>query len=174
MLIWWRLSPWLPQNYNGIYIQSMLMAFLNVYVQYSPINLASVIKGEMEICVKHLPRCGEVHTIAENLIAPCVENMVSCVLNNYLVIKKVPPADCTVSRWIEDMSCNMDCLLIKGIKSSQDFSMHVHEFTSPALLFGCISETHDKLKNACLNKRLAIHSTGSFTSNWPAHGWERP
>jgi hypothetical protein len=74
----------------------------------------------------HIAHCGEVHTIAENLVIPCVKDIVLCVLgDNHLKVIKVPLPTSTVSR-TEDMSCNIKCELIKWTKS---FAMQVVEST---------------------------------------------
>jgi hypothetical protein len=80
-------------------------------MKHSETNLASVIKGENgNVCKAsykvsyHIAICGETHMIAENIIIPCVEDIVSCVLgdNHLKVIKNVPLSCSTVSRGIED------------------------------------------------------------------------
>jgi hypothetical protein len=68
----------------------------------------------------HIAHCSEAHTIAENLIIPCVEDIVSCMLgnNHLMVIANVSLSDSPISRRMEDMSYNI-CELIKWIKSNQ-------------------------------------------------------
>jgi hypothetical protein len=72
--------------------------------------------------------------IAEYLVMPCIGDMVSCVLGDkhLKAIKKVPLSNSTVSRRIEDITCNVKCELINPIGRSEDFAMQLDESTDVA------------------------------------------
>jgi hypothetical protein len=66
-------------------------------LKHSQTNLASVIKGENgNVCEAsykvsyHIAHCGEAYMIAENLIIPCVEDIVPCVIGgNHLKVTRM-------------------------------------------------------------------------------------
>jgi hypothetical protein len=63
-----------------------------------------LLKVKMETSTKwcfHVVRYGEAHSIAENLIKPCLDD------NHLKAINLVSLLESIVSRWIKDVSCNM-------------------------------------------------------------------
>jgi hypothetical protein len=51
------------------------------------------------------------------------------------VIKQISLSNITVLKRIKDTSYNTECELIKWIKSSQHFEMHIHKYTNVSGLF---------------------------------------
>ncbi|XP_043943211.1 zinc finger BED domain-containing protein 5-like [Protopterus annectens] len=79
-------------------------------------------------------KCGKSHTIAENLISPCITDAVRCMLGEEHVWKMttIPPLNNTISRRIEDMSDDVEMTVIGRIKSSKIFAIQVDESTDVA------------------------------------------
>ncbi|XP_013790336.1 zinc finger BED domain-containing protein 5-like, partial [Limulus polyphemus] len=110
---------------------------------------------------------GESHTIAENLIKPCVKDFVGCMIDEkYLQnINCVHLSKNTVSGRIEDMSAFCENELIRRVKLSPTFSLQMDESTDVtglAILLVFIRYMHESriVEDILLCKPLATHTTG--------------
>jgi hypothetical protein len=71
--------------------------------------------------------------LPKNPIIPCAEVTILRVLGDYLnVIENIPFLNSRVSREIKDMSCDIECVLFKRVKSSWDLAVQVDEATDIA------------------------------------------
>ncbi|XP_043916151.1 zinc finger BED domain-containing protein 5-like [Protopterus annectens] len=81
-----------------------------------------------------IAKCGKGHTIAVNLISPCITDDVRCMLGEEHVRKMttISLSNNTISRRIEDMSDNVEMTVIGRIESSKIFAIQVDESTDVA------------------------------------------
>lgn len=79
----------------------------------------------------HIAKAGKNHTIAENLILPCIKDAVSCMLGNESAktICTIPLSNSTISRRIQDMSDDIEETVVSRIKNSNYFAIQVDEST---------------------------------------------
>ncbi|XP_055544052.1 zinc finger BED domain-containing protein 5-like [Wyeomyia smithii] len=79
----------------------------------------------------HVAKSGKAHTIAENLIASCLQDAVKCILGEgpALKVSRIPLSNSTVSRRIEDMSVNIEDTVVARVKNSKYFAIQVDEST---------------------------------------------
>ncbi|GBM06228.1 Zinc finger BED domain-containing protein 5 [Araneus ventricosus] len=79
----------------------------------------------------HIAKSGKNHTIAENLVFPCIKDAVECMFGEDHVqkIKNIPLSNSTVSRRIKDMYVDIEATINERIKKSPFFSIQVDEST---------------------------------------------
>ncbi|GBM33134.1 Zinc finger BED domain-containing protein 5 [Araneus ventricosus] len=79
----------------------------------------------------HIAKSGKNHTIAENLVFPCIKDAVECMFGKDHVqkIKNILLSNSTVSRRIENMSIDVEATINERIKKSPFFSIQVDEST---------------------------------------------
>ncbi|GBM30896.1 Zinc finger BED domain-containing protein 5 [Araneus ventricosus] len=79
----------------------------------------------------HIAKSGKNHTIAENLVFPCIKNAVECMFgeNHVQNIKNIPLSNSTVSRRIKDMSIDIEATINERINKGPFFSIQVDEST---------------------------------------------
>ncbi|GBN03815.1 Zinc finger BED domain-containing protein 5 [Araneus ventricosus] len=79
----------------------------------------------------HIAKSGKIHTIAENLVFPCIKDTVECMFGEDHVqkIKNIPLSNSTVSPRIKDMSIDIEATINERIKKSLFFSIQVDEST---------------------------------------------
>lgn len=79
----------------------------------------------------HIAKSGKNHTIAENLIFPCIKDAVGCMLGEESArkIDTIPVSNSTISRRIRDMSDDIEETVITRIKNSKYFAIQVDEST---------------------------------------------
>jgi hypothetical protein len=77
----------------------------------------------------------EAHTIAENLIGPCIKDVVQCMLGEKAAKKTdiVPFSNNTLSRRINDISSYVETTVVR-VKNSQYYALQVDESTDVANL----------------------------------------
>ncbi|GBM22866.1 Zinc finger BED domain-containing protein 5 [Araneus ventricosus] len=75
-----------------------------------------------------IAQAGEAHTVAENLIKPCVKDIIECMFDEKAakVIDTIPLSNDTISRRIGDLAENVKSTLISRIKSTK-FSLQMDE-----------------------------------------------
>ncbi|GBM03733.1 Zinc finger BED domain-containing protein 5 [Araneus ventricosus] len=80
-----------------------------------------------------IAQVGEAHTVAENLIKPCVKDIIECMFDEKAakVIDTIPLSNNTISRRIGDLADNVKSTLISLIKSTK-FSLQMDESTDVA------------------------------------------
>ncbi|GBO31603.1 Zinc finger BED domain-containing protein 5 [Araneus ventricosus] len=71
----------------------------------------------------HIAKSGKNHTIAENLVFPCIKDAVECMFGEDHVqkIKTIPLSNSTVSRRIKDMSIDIEATINERIKRAPSF-----------------------------------------------------
>ncbi|GBN63780.1 Zinc finger BED domain-containing protein 5 [Araneus ventricosus] len=64
-------------------------------------------------------QAGEAHTVAENLIKPCVKDIMECMFDEKAakLLDTIPLSNDTISRKIRDLAENVKATLISRIKS---------------------------------------------------------
>ncbi|GBM60305.1 Zinc finger BED domain-containing protein 5 [Araneus ventricosus] len=79
----------------------------------------------------HIARSGKNHTIAENLLFPCIKDAVKCMFGEDHVqkIKNIPLSNNTDSRRIKDKSIDIEATINERIKRKPFFSKQVDEST---------------------------------------------
>ncbi|GBN69178.1 Zinc finger BED domain-containing protein 5 [Araneus ventricosus] len=80
-----------------------------------------------------IAQAGEAHNVAENLIKPCVKDIIECMFDETAakVIDTIPLSNDTISRRIGDLAENVKSTLISRIKSTK-FSLQMNESTDVA------------------------------------------
>lgn len=80
-----------------------------------------------------IAQAGEAHTVAENLIKPCVKDIIECMFDEKAakVIDTIPLSNDTISRRIGELAENVKATLISRIKSTK-FSLQMDESTDVA------------------------------------------
>ncbi|GBN83817.1 Zinc finger BED domain-containing protein 5 [Araneus ventricosus] len=80
-----------------------------------------------------IAQAGEAHTVAENLIKPCVKDIIECMFDEKAakVIDTIPLSNDTISRRIGYLAENVKSTLISRIKSTK-FSLQMDESTDVA------------------------------------------
>ena len=76
-----------------------------------------------------IAKSGKNHTIAENLILPCIKDAVGCMLGEQQVqkINSIPLSNNTISQRIQEMSDDVEITIISRLKSSKFFAIQVDE-----------------------------------------------
>ncbi|XP_029655925.1 zinc finger BED domain-containing protein 5-like [Octopus sinensis] len=76
-------------------------------------------------------RCGEAHTIAENLIKPCSKKIIECIYGEQMSKKLdlVPLSNNTISRRIQELSKNIETQLLIRLNNSNGFAIQIDEST---------------------------------------------
>lgn len=84
----------------------------------------------------HIAKRGKNHTIAEDLIAPCIKDAVQCMFGQDYIrkVNTIPLSNNTVSRRIQDMSDHIEERVLEQLKASPFFSIQVDESTDIAAL----------------------------------------
>lgn len=121
----------------------------------------------------HIAKRGKNHTIAEDLIAPCIKDAVQCMFGQDYVrkINTIPFPNNTVSRRIKDMSDNIEETVIQKLKNSQFCSIQVDESTDVAglsiLLVTAryLNDNNDFEENLLLCHALTERTTGEDVFN---------
>jgi 3-deoxy-D-manno-octulosonic acid (KDO) 8-phosphate synthase len=78
----------------------------------------------------------EAHTIAENMIGPCIKDVVRCMLGEKTAKKTdiVPFPNNTLSRRINDISSYVETTVVQRVKKSQYYAPQLAESTDVANL----------------------------------------
>ncbi|XP_023217015.1 zinc finger BED domain-containing protein 5-like [Centruroides sculpturatus] len=113
--------------------QNMSKSSLKPYIQSSDKNLENAVEASYRISYR-IAKCGKNHTIAENLILPCIKDAVRCMLGEDQVPKmnNIPLSNNTISRRIHEMSDDVEMTTISRIKNSKFFAIQVDESTDVA------------------------------------------
>ncbi|GBO31001.1 Zinc finger BED domain-containing protein 5 [Araneus ventricosus] len=79
----------------------------------------------------HTDKGGKNHTIAENLVFPCIKDAVECMFgaDHVQKTKNIPLSNTTVFRRIKDISIDIEATINERIKKSLFFSIQVDEST---------------------------------------------
>lgn len=119
-----------------------------------------------------IARCGKNHTIAENLISPCIKDAVRCMLGEEHVRKmnSIPLSNSTISRRIQDMSDDVETTVIDRIKHSKFFAIQVDESTDVAsfailLVIARYLKENEVEENLLLCHALSERTTGEDIFN---------
>ncbi|MBN3301706.1 ZBED5 protein, partial [Amia calva] len=121
---------------------------------------------------KRIAIAGEAHSIAENLIKPCMLDVVTVVLNETAAqkIESVPLSNSTVGRRINDIANNINSVLCSRLKSCDFFCLQLDESTDVAglavlLAFVCYLHNGEVQEDLFLCKSLPSFTTGEEMSN---------
>lgn len=100
------------------------------YIKSCNKNLENAVEASYRISYR-IAKCGKNHTIAENLILPCIKDAVGCMLGEDQIskISNIPLSNNTISRRIQDMSDDVEMTIISRIKNSKFFAIQVDEST---------------------------------------------
>uniref|UniRef100_A0A674J7L1 HAT C-terminal dimerisation domain-containing protein n=1 Tax=Terrapene triunguis TaxID=2587831 RepID=A0A674J7L1_9SAUR len=81
-------------------------------------------------------KASEAHTIAESLIGPCIKDVVHCMLREKAAkrIDMVPLSNNKLSRRINDMSNNIETIIVHTVKNSPYYAIRLDESTDVANL----------------------------------------
>jgi len=90
-------------------------------------------------------QAGEARTIAENLIKPCVKDIVECMLDRKAteLVRTIPLSNNTISLRIGDLAEDVKATLLSRIKCTK-FSLQMDESTDVAGLAILIVQGHGK------------------------------
>jgi len=105
-------------------------SILTSYIKPANKDNQNAIEASYRISYR-IAKCGKNHTIAENLIFPCIKDTVQCMFGeeNVKKINIIPLSNNTISRRIQDMSENIELTVIDRIKNSNIFAIQVDEST---------------------------------------------
>lgn len=103
---------------------------LTSYLRSSNNDLENAIEASYLVSYR-IAKCGKNHTIAENLVLPCIKDVVRCMLgeDQEKKINNIPLSNNTISRRIQDMSDDVEQTIISRIKNSIFFAIQVDEST---------------------------------------------
>uniref|UniRef100_A0A674JCF8 HAT C-terminal dimerisation domain-containing protein n=1 Tax=Terrapene triunguis TaxID=2587831 RepID=A0A674JCF8_9SAUR len=81
-------------------------------------------------------KASKAHTIAESLIGPCIKDVVHCMLGEKAAkrIDMVPLSNNTLSRRINDMSNNVETIIVQRVKNSPYYAIQLDESSDEANL----------------------------------------
>jgi len=93
------------------------MSILTLYIKPANKNNQNAIEASYRISYR-IAKYGKNHTIAENLIFPCIKDTVQCMFGekNVKKINSIPLSNNTIFRQIQDMSEDIELTVIDRIK----------------------------------------------------------
>lgn len=113
--------------------QNNNMSILTSYILPANKDYENAVEASYRISYR-IAKCGKNHTIAENLISPCIKDAVRCMLGEEHVRKmnSIPLSNNTINRRIQDISEEIEATVIDRIKDSKFFAIQVDESTDVA------------------------------------------
>jgi|UniRef100_A0A2S2QK75 hypothetical protein len=119
-----------------------------------------------------IAKCGKNHTIAEDLISPCIKDTVQCMFGekNVKKINSIPLSNNTISRRIQDISEDIELTVIDRINKSKIFAIQVDESTDVAnfavlLIIARYLNNNEIEENVLLCHLLSERTTGEDLFN---------
>ncbi|CAI6344434.1 unnamed protein product [Macrosiphum euphorbiae] len=114
-----------------------------------------------------IAQAGKAHTIAENLIKPCVNDIVSCMLDEKAVkkINTIPLSNDTVRRRINDISTHIKSELISRLKCN-NFALQMDESTDVSGLAVLLVFVRYKYQTSLEEDLLLCQPLSTYTTGY--------
>jgi len=146
-------------------------SILTSYIKPANKDNQNAIEASYRISYR-IAKCGKNHTIAENLISPCIKDTVQCMFGeeNVKKINSIPHSNNTIYRRIQDMSVDIELIVIDRIKNSKIFAVQVDESTDVTnfavlLVIATYLNNNEVEENVLLCHLLSERTTGEDIFN---------